>query len=62
MEITEVLMVIHQQLCVIQKQDLSAIAAELLRDIEKETVDLFLTLMTQAMEPTVLPAMFPNLT
>jgi topoisomerase IV subunit A len=40
---------------------LSAIAAELLRDIEKETVDFVPNFDDTANEPTVLPAMFPNL-
>ncbi|WP_042353518.1 DNA topoisomerase IV subunit A [Bacillus rubiinfantis] len=40
---------------------LSAIAAELLRDIEKQTVDFIPNFDDTAKEPTVLPAMFPNL-
>lgn len=40
---------------------LSAIAAELLRDIEKQTVDFIPNFDDTSMEPTVLPAMFPNL-
>lgn len=40
---------------------LSAIAAEMLRDIQKETVDLVPNFDDQDMEPTVLPARFPNL-
>lgn len=40
---------------------LSMISAELLRDIEKETVDFIPNFDDTAMEPTVLPAMFPNL-
>ncbi|WML44498.1 DNA topoisomerase IV subunit A [Neobacillus sp. PS3-40] len=40
---------------------LSAIAAELLRDIEKQTVDFIPNFDDTAMEPTVFPAMFPNL-
>ncbi|MDF1509044.1 DNA topoisomerase IV subunit A [Robertmurraya sp. DFI.2.37] len=40
---------------------LSAIAAELLRDIEKHTVDLVPNFDDTANEPTVLPAMYPNL-
>jgi topoisomerase-4 subunit A len=40
---------------------LSAISAELLRDIEKQTVDFIANFDDTAMEPTVLPAMFPNL-
>ncbi|WP_462413451.1 DNA topoisomerase IV subunit A [Neobacillus sp. Marseille-QA0830] len=40
---------------------LSAIAAELLRDIDKETVDFIPNFDDTAKEPTVLPAMFPNL-
>jgi topoisomerase IV subunit A len=40
---------------------LSAIAAELLRDIEKQTVDFIPNFDDTSKEPTVLPAMFPNL-
>ncbi|AIM15053.1 DNA gyrase subunit A [Bacillus sp. X1(2014)] len=40
---------------------LSAIAAELLHDIEKETVDFVPNFDDTSKEPTVLPAMFPNL-
>jgi topoisomerase IV subunit A len=40
---------------------LSAIAAELLRDIEKQTVDFIPNFDDTSREPTVLPAMFPNL-
>ncbi|WP_423802346.1 DNA topoisomerase IV subunit A [Neobacillus sp. SAB-20_R2A] len=40
---------------------LSAIAAELLRDIEKDTVDLIPNFDDTSKEPTVLPAAFPNL-
>lgn len=40
---------------------LSAIAAELLRDIEKQTVDFIPNFDDTSMEPTVLPAIFPNL-
>ncbi|WP_251550607.1 DNA topoisomerase IV subunit A [Neobacillus muris] len=40
---------------------LSAIASELLRDIDKQTVDLISNFDDTAKEPTVLPAMFPNL-
>ncbi|RLL45429.1 DNA topoisomerase IV subunit A [Oceanobacillus piezotolerans] len=40
---------------------LSPISAELLRDIDKETVDLMPNFDETAMEPTVLPAKFPNL-
>jgi topoisomerase IV subunit A len=40
---------------------LSAIAGELLRDIEKETVDFIPNFDDTSKEPTVLPAMFPNL-
>ncbi|WP_042456761.1 DNA topoisomerase IV subunit A [Neobacillus dielmonensis] len=40
---------------------LSAIAAELLRDIDKQTVDLISNFDDTTKEPTVLPAMFPNL-
>jgi topoisomerase IV subunit A len=40
---------------------LSAISAELLRDIEKNTVDFIPNFDDTSKEPTVLPAMFPNL-
>lgn len=40
---------------------LSAIAKELLRDIEKETVDFVPNFDDTSEEPVVLPAMFPNL-
>lgn len=40
---------------------LSAIAAELLRDIDKRTVDFVPNFDDTANEPTVLPAMYPNL-
>jgi topoisomerase-4 subunit A len=40
---------------------LSAIAGELLRDIDKQTVDFIPNFDDTAKEPTVLPAMYPNL-
>lgn len=40
---------------------LSAIAAELMRDIEKHTVEFIPNFDDTSKEPTVLPAMFPNL-
>ncbi|NRD79615.1 DNA topoisomerase IV subunit A [Bacillus sp. BRMEA1] len=40
---------------------LSAISAELLRDIEKQTVEFIPNFDDTSKEPTVLPAMFPNL-
>lgn len=40
---------------------LSSISGELLRDIEKETVDFIPNFDDTSKEPTVLPAMFPNL-
>ncbi len=40
---------------------LSAISSELLRDIEKETVEFVPNFDDTSMEPVVLPAMFPNL-
>ncbi|WP_442600256.1 DNA topoisomerase IV subunit A [Neobacillus sp. D3-1R] len=40
---------------------LSAISGELLRDIEKETVEFIPNFDDTSKEPTVLPAMFPNL-
>ncbi|ALC90331.1 DNA gyrase subunit A [Bacillus sp. FJAT-18017] len=40
---------------------LSAISTELLRDIDKQTVDFIPNFDDTSSEPTVLPAMFPNL-
>lgn len=40
---------------------ISAIASEMLRDIEKETVDFIPNFDDSETEPVVLPAMFPNL-
>ncbi|MBM4763455.1 DNA topoisomerase IV subunit A [Bacillus sp. B15-48] len=40
---------------------LAAISAELLRDIEKETVEFIPNFDDTSKEPTVLPSMFPNL-
>lgn len=40
---------------------LSKLAAEMLRDLDKETVDFFPNFDGNEMEPTVLPARFPNL-
>lgn len=40
---------------------LSAISAELLKDIDKQTVDFIPNFDDTSKEPTVLPAMFPNL-
>ena len=40
---------------------LSAIAGEMLRDIDKRTVDFIPNFDDTNHEPTVLPAMFPNL-
>lgn len=40
---------------------LSAISAELLRDIEKDTVEFIPNFDDTSKEPTVLPSMFPNL-
>jgi len=40
---------------------LSAISAELLRDIDKQTVEFIPNFDDTAMEPTVLPSMYPNL-
>lgn len=40
---------------------LSAIASELLRDIDKETVEFVPNFDDTSMEPVVLPSMFPNL-
>ena len=61
MEITEVLMEIHLQRCVIQKQDFQQFLLNYLRDIDKETVDFIPNFDDTSDEPTVLPAMFPNL-
>lgn len=40
---------------------LSAIAGEMLRDIDEDTVDMELTFDDTLLEPTVLPSRFPNL-
>ena len=40
---------------------LSKIAAEMLRDIDKETVDFYPNFDESEMQPTVLPSRFPNL-
>jgi len=40
---------------------LSKIAAEMLRDIKKDTVEMTLNYSDEELEPTVLPAAFPNL-
>ena len=40
---------------------LSKIAAEMLRDLDKETVDFYPTFDDQGMQPTVLPSRFPNM-
>lgn len=40
---------------------LAAIASELLRDIDKETVEFVPNFDDTSKEPVVLPAMFPNL-
>ena len=40
---------------------LSAIAAELLKDIDKETVQMALNFDDTEYEPTVVPAKYPNL-
>lgn len=40
---------------------LAAVAGELVRDINKNTVDMALTFDDSRLEPTVLPARFPNL-
>ena len=40
---------------------MSKLAAEMLRDLDKETVDLYPTFDDTGMQPTVLPARFPNL-
>lgn len=40
---------------------LSKISAEMLKDIDKDTVDMVLNFDDTAQEPTVLPAAFPNL-
>lgn len=61
MVITVVSTGIRQQQCAIQKRDFSPISAELLRDIEKETVDFIPNFDDTSSEPTVLPARFPNL-
>lgn len=40
---------------------LSKISGELLKDIDKDTVDMVLNFDDTEQEPTVLPAAFPNL-
>ena len=40
---------------------MSKLAAEMLRDLDKETVDYYPTFDDTGMQPTVLPARFPNL-
>ena len=40
---------------------MSKLAAEMLRDLDKETVDFYPTFYDTGMQPTVLPARFPNL-
>ena len=40
---------------------LSKIAAEMLRDLDKETVDFYPTFNDTGMQPTVLPSRFPNM-
>src|SRR5699024_742457 len=40
---------------------LTKLAAEMLRDLDKETVDLYPTFDDTGMQPTVLPSRFPNL-
>ena len=40
---------------------MSKLAAEMLRDLDKETVDFYPTFDDTGMQPTVLPARFPNL-
>lgn len=40
---------------------LSKIAAEMLRDLDKETVDFYPTFDDTGMQPTVLPSRFPNM-
>ena len=54
-------MVIHQLQCVIQKHDFLLLLLNCLRDIEKETVDFIPNFDDTSEEPTVFPAMFPNL-
>ena len=55
------LIMILLQLCVIQRLDLSPIASELLRDLDKDTVLMSLNFDDTEYEPTVLPAAYPNL-
>ena len=52
---------IPQQQCVIQKQDFLLFLHELLRDINKDTVDYIPNFDDSDHEPVVLPARFPNL-
>ena len=50
-----------QQQCVIQKPRMSKIAMELLRDINKDTIDYQDNYDGEEKEPVVLPCRFPNL-
>ena len=54
-------MVIQLLLCVILSLDLAKISHTLLEDIDKETVDFQANYDGSESEPTVIPAMFPNL-
>ena len=54
-------MAILLQRCVIQKHAFQQVASELLRDIDKNTVDFIPNFDDTSSEPTVLPARFPNL-
>ena len=55
------LMVIVQRLCVILKPKWAKLAVELLRDIDKETVDFVPNFDESETEPSVLPSKYPNL-
>ena len=52
---------IRQLQCVILRQDLSPIAVELLKNLDKDTVLMSLNFDDTEYEPTVLPAEYPNL-
>ena len=54
-------MEILRQQCVIQKQDWQEYAEEMLRDLDKNTVDFTPNFDDSLQEPTVLPSYLPNL-
>ncbi len=54
-------MAVRLSRCRYTEARLSMIAAEMLKDIDKKTVDMVLNFDDTEYEPTVLPARFPNL-